>query len=149
MITSSTFDPVYASIRWLRSSQSNSKPRSRSVPGRHKATESAMADIWSSLGADVEDLPSKTLLIGSCVTCALATLVMLVLMLKIFSEPRPRAAVSRPLRPAAPPGPRVLDPLAVRSSEGFGTTLIHAGQEPDRQTGAVVPPISLATTFAQ
>lgn len=37
------------------------------------------------------------------------------------------------------------------SSEGWGfeTTAIHAGQGPDPGTGAVVPPISLATTFAQ
>jgi cystathionine gamma-synthase len=32
---------------------------------------------------------------------------------------------------------------------GFETRAIHAGQEPDPVTGAVVPPISLATTFAQ
>jgi cystathionine gamma-synthase len=32
---------------------------------------------------------------------------------------------------------------------GFETLAIHAGQEPDAATGAVVPPISLATTFAQ
>lgn len=32
---------------------------------------------------------------------------------------------------------------------GFGTTAIHAGQEPDAQTGAVAVPISLASTFAQ
>ena len=31
----------------------------------------------------------------------------------------------------------------------FETLAIHAGQEPDSATGAVVPPISLATTFAQ
>lgn len=31
----------------------------------------------------------------------------------------------------------------------FETLAIHAGQEPDPATGAVVPPISLATTFAQ
>ncbi len=31
----------------------------------------------------------------------------------------------------------------------FETLAIHAGQEPDAATGAVVPPISLATTFAQ
>ena len=31
----------------------------------------------------------------------------------------------------------------------FETLAIHAGQEPDASTGAVVPPISLATTFAQ
>src|SRR5437773_5254536 len=32
---------------------------------------------------------------------------------------------------------------------GFETRAIHAGQEPDPTTGAVVPPLSLATTFAQ
>ncbi len=34
-------------------------------------------------------------------------------------------------------------------SDGFETRAIHAGQDPDPVTGAVVPPISLATTFAQ
>ncbi len=32
---------------------------------------------------------------------------------------------------------------------GFETRAIHAGQEPDAASGAVVPPISLSTTFAQ
>jgi cystathionine gamma-synthase len=32
---------------------------------------------------------------------------------------------------------------------GFETRAIHAGQDPDPVTGAVVPPVSLATTFAQ
>ncbi|KAJ3382865.1 hypothetical protein HDU92_004534 [Lobulomyces angularis] len=32
---------------------------------------------------------------------------------------------------------------------GFGTKAIHAGQEPDVATGAVIPAISLSTTFAQ
>ncbi len=32
---------------------------------------------------------------------------------------------------------------------GFGTLAIHAGQAPDRETGAVVPPIHLATTYSQ
>lgn len=32
---------------------------------------------------------------------------------------------------------------------GFATRAIHAGQQPDAVTGAVVTPISLATTFAQ
>ena len=32
---------------------------------------------------------------------------------------------------------------------GFDTRAVHAGQEPDPSTGAVVPPISLSTTFAQ
>ena len=33
--------------------------------------------------------------------------------------------------------------------QGFETRAIHAGQDPDPVTGAVVPPIHLATTFAQ
>jgi len=32
---------------------------------------------------------------------------------------------------------------------GFETKAIHAGQEPDPTTGAVVPPISISTTFVQ
>jgi cystathionine gamma-synthase len=34
-------------------------------------------------------------------------------------------------------------------SDSFETRAIHVGQEPDAATGAVVPPISLSTTFAQ
>ena len=37
----------------------------------------------------------------------------------------------------------------VDMSFGFSTRAIHAGQEPDPTTGAVVVPISLSTTFAQ
>jgi len=33
--------------------------------------------------------------------------------------------------------------------QGFETRAIHAGQDPDPVTGAVVPPVSVATTFAQ
>jgi cystathionine gamma-synthase len=41
-------------------------------------------------------------------------------------------------------------PLAASTSGGgFETRAIHVGQEPDPVTGAVVTPISLATTFAQ
>lgn len=35
------------------------------------------------------------------------------------------------------------------TGRGFETEAIHAGQDPDPHTGAVVPPITLATTFAQ
>jgi cystathionine gamma-synthase len=35
----------------------------------------------------------------------------------------------------------------VSDGAGFETRAVHAGQEPDPTTGAVVPPISLATTF--
>jgi cystathionine gamma-synthase len=45
------------------------------------------------------------------------------------------------------PGPDP-DHLRVRDL-GFETRAIHAGQDPDPVTGAVVTPISLATTFAQ
>ncbi|KAF9373075.1 hypothetical protein CPC16_002033 [Podila verticillata] len=31
----------------------------------------------------------------------------------------------------------------------FGTRAIHAGQHPDPITGAVIPPLSLSTTFKQ
>ena len=34
-------------------------------------------------------------------------------------------------------------------TEKFNTRVIHAGQEPDPITGAVIPPISLSTTFKQ
>src|SRR5579884_1641316 len=34
-------------------------------------------------------------------------------------------------------------------ARGFATRAVHAGQEPDAETGAVVPPIHLATTFKQ
>jgi cystathionine gamma-synthase len=37
----------------------------------------------------------------------------------------------------------------VDRKDAFETRAIHAGQEPDRTTGAVVPPITLATTYAQ
>ena len=32
---------------------------------------------------------------------------------------------------------------------GFGTRAVHIGQEPDPSTGAVIPPISLSTTYKQ
>lgn len=46
------------------------------------------------------------------------------------------------------PGDRA-DGAAGEPGAGFETRAIHAGQPPDPHTGAVVPPISLATTFAQ
>ncbi|GMI11125.1 hypothetical protein TrVE_jg9610 [Triparma verrucosa] len=39
--------------------------------------------------------------------------------------------------------------LALARTLRMGTSLIHVGSEPDATTGAVVPPISLSTTFAQ
>ena len=39
--------------------------------------------------------------------------------------------------------------LEEQSTWGFETRAVHAGQEPDPVTGAVVTPISLSTTFAQ
>jgi len=41
------------------------------------------------------------------------------------------------------------DVKAATGALGFGTRAIHAGQPPDSVTGAVVVPISLATTFQQ
>jgi cystathionine gamma-synthase len=37
----------------------------------------------------------------------------------------------------------------VSDDRGFETRAVHAGHDPDPHTGAVVPPISLSTTFAQ
>jgi cystathionine gamma-synthase len=42
--------------------------------------------------------------------------------------------------PSSPSGP---------GSYGFETRAIHAGQDPDPASGAVVPPVSVSTTFAQ
>ena len=33
--------------------------------------------------------------------------------------------------------------------DGFGTRAIHVGSEPNPETGAVIPPISLSTTYKQ
>lgn len=35
------------------------------------------------------------------------------------------------------------------SNTGFGTRAIHAAQHPDPTTGAVIPPLSLSTTYKQ
>lgn len=40
-------------------------------------------------------------------------------------------------------------PFGNKSFKHFGTDAIHAGQEPDPHTGAVITPISLSSTFAQ
>lgn len=34
-------------------------------------------------------------------------------------------------------------------SSGFGTRAVHAAQHPDPTTGAVIPALSLSTTFKQ
>jgi cystathionine gamma-synthase len=39
--------------------------------------------------------------------------------------------------------------MAEAEGLGFDTRAVHAGQDPDPATGAVVPPLSLSTTFAQ
>src|SRR5262249_35726791 len=39
--------------------------------------------------------------------------------------------------------------LRITMTDGFETRAIHAGQDPDPHTGAIVTPISLSTTFAQ
>ena len=35
------------------------------------------------------------------------------------------------------------------AADGFGTRAVHPGSEPATDTGAVIPPISLSTTYAQ
>ena len=35
-----------------------------------------------------------------------------------------------------------------RNTQGFATRAVHAGQQPDPQTGAVMTPIYLSSTFA-
>ena len=40
--------------------------------------------------------------------------------------------------------PRLKKPV-----DGFGTRVIHVGSEPNPETGAVIPPISLSTTYKQ
>jgi cystathionine gamma-lyase len=39
--------------------------------------------------------------------------------------------------------------LAQETHDGFGTRAIHAGSDPDPSTGAVIPAISLSTTYKQ
>lgn len=39
--------------------------------------------------------------------------------------------------------------MSAPPTKSFSTTLIHAGSDPDPHTGAVIPPLSLASTFAQ
>ena len=39
--------------------------------------------------------------------------------------------------------------MSTGAGDGFETRAVHVGQEPEPHTGAIVPPISLATTFAQ
>ncbi|KII86285.1 hypothetical protein PLICRDRAFT_177854 [Plicaturopsis crispa FD-325 SS-3] len=38
---------------------------------------------------------------------------------------------------------------AKKHSDGFGTRAVHVGSEPSEETGAVIPPISLSTTYIQ
>ena len=39
--------------------------------------------------------------------------------------------------------------MSPSASDAFGTRAIHVGSSPSSETGAVIPPISLATTYAQ
>ena len=59
-----------------------------------------------------------------------------------FFEARARRLSARRMRAA-------MGEEQTQSGWAFETLAIHAGQPPDAATGAVVPPISLATTFAQ
>jgi cystathionine gamma-synthase len=55
----------------------------------------------------------------------------------------------RPLGPSALTGWGTPYGGAVTEQDGFETRAIHAGQEPDPTTGAVVTPLVLSSTFAQ
>ncbi|KAI9593505.1 Cys/Met metabolism PLP-dependent enzyme-domain-containing protein [Syncephalis fuscata] len=55
-----------------------------------------------------------------------------------------------PRQPVAPPYWLLqLQHFNPNAGYGFGTKAIHTGQHPDPATGAVIPPISLSTTFRQ
>ena len=53
------------------------------------------------------------------------------------------------------PGLLLNDPAVLNGAkpkpveDGFGTRAIHVGSEPNVETGAVIPPISLSTTYKQ
>ena len=56
-------------------------------------------------------------------------------------------ALGSPLnRPTHLDAPKKLDHGAL---DGFGTRAIHVGSDPDPSTGAVIPAISLSTTYKQ
>ena len=56
-------------------------------------------------------------------------------------------ALGSPLnRPNHLDAPKKLDQVAL---DGFGTRAIHVGSDPDPSTGAVIPAISLSTTYKQ
>ena len=40
-------------------------------------------------------------------------------------------------------------PVKIAHQDGFGTRAIHVGSEPNSETGAVIPSISLSTTYKQ
>jgi cystathionine gamma-lyase len=42
-----------------------------------------------------------------------------------------------------------LKKVTPKVTPGFGTRAIHVGSAADKQTGAVIPPISLSTTYKQ
>ncbi|KAJ8469257.1 hypothetical protein ONZ51_g9119 [Trametes cubensis] len=46
-------------------------------------------------------------------------------------------------------GANGVHPLKKGTLDGFGTRAIHAGSEANEETGAVIPPISLSTTYKQ
>jgi cystathionine gamma-lyase len=55
-------------------------------------------------------------------------------------------ALGSPLnRPTHLDAPKKLD----HAVDGFGTRAIHVGSDPDPSTGAVIPAISLSTTYKQ
>lgn len=66
-------------------------------------------------------------------------------LLRVLRHHLPRAFLSLSSKMANESGQKTLDPFP-----HFGTLAIHAGQEPEQwNSRAVVPPISMATTFKQ
>ena len=39
--------------------------------------------------------------------------------------------------------------MTAPAARGFASLAVHAGQEPDAATGAVIPPVHFSTTYAQ
>jgi cystathionine gamma-synthase len=64
-----------------------------------------------------------------------------------MSKPRRRRFWRR--SPTTDVGQRRKNPSSASREDAFETRAIHAGQAPDPSTGAIVPPITLASTFVQ
>ena len=95
------------------------------------------------------DASSRTIYLSAALSGAVAAVVAVVAVKALDRSGGGSAAGGAAGAGTAPRRSKDAEKPAEPREEGVGTTYIHAGQEPDAQTGAVVPPISLATTFAQ